>query len=80
MTPQEALIHVVRKTGAGVPHTIWDFGSFYLFAMAPADQPKDESYDIGTVMTAVDKANGRVYDYDITSNLGAFENAKVITI
>lgn len=59
-------------------HTAWDFGSFFLFSLAPLYVKEGERYDTGTVFTAVDKASGKVYDYDITSDLDAFEKAAVL--
>lgn len=60
-------------------HTAWDFGSFYLFSIAPTYIRSSDLYDTGTIFTAVDKRTGRVYDYDITSDLDAFERATVIS-
>lgn len=65
----------------GVPskvHTAWDFGDFFLFSLAPMDVKENEQYDTGTVFTAVDKKSGRLFEYDITSDLDAFENAVVL--
>lgn len=62
-----------------IVHTAWDFGSFYLFSIAPAYIRPSDQYDTGTIFTAVDKRTGRVYDYDITSDLDAFEKAAVVS-
>lgn len=65
----------------GIPskvHTAWDFGNFFLFSLAPMDVKEAERYDTGTVFTAVDKSSGRLFEYDITSDLDAFENAIVL--
>lgn len=59
-------------------HTAWDFGSFFLFSLAPVYVKESDRYDSGTVFTAVDKRSGRVYDYDITSDLDAFDDAAVL--
>lgn len=65
----------------GVPtrvHTAWDFGDFFLFSLAPMDVKEGERYDTGTVFTAVDKKTGQLFEYDITSDLDAFDNAVVL--
>lgn len=59
-------------------HTAWDYGVFYLFSVAPINLPDSIKYDTGTIFTAVDKSSGKVYDYDITTDLEAFENAKIL--
>lgn len=59
-------------------HTAWDFGTFFLFSLSPLYVTEGEQYDTGTVFTAVDKQSGRVYDYDITSDLDAFDEAVVL--
>lgn len=65
----------------GIPSTIytaWDFGDFFLFSLAPYKTPSNIRYETGTVFTAVDKSTGRVYDYDLTSDLELFLNATVL--
>ena len=70
------------KTADGNPviHTAWDFGKFYLFSTAPKGVSKTDRYETGTIFTAVDKASGRVYDYDITEDVNAYLNATVLTV
>lgn len=79
ITFEKACSKAVSKYGSVFKvHTAWDFDSFYLFSIAPFYISEDETYDTGTVFTAVDKWNGRVFDYDIISDLDAYFNAKVI--
>lgn len=78
MTYDECVLASIKANGPSKVHTAWDFGSFYLFSMAPLDWPKGETYDTGTIFTAVDKKTGRASEYDITSDLDSFLKAKVI--
>lgn len=73
-------VDIARDDSDESLHTAWDFGRFYLFAFAPPGFPPGEPCSIGTMFTAVDKSSGRKYLYDITSDLDAYENAKVIKI
>lgn len=59
-------------------HTAWDFGSFWVFSIAPFYISENESYDTGTVFTAVNKQSGRVFEYDITYDPDAYFNATVL--
>lgn len=59
-------------------HTAWDFGDFYLFSLAPYGYGEKLPYDTGTIFPAIDKVTGDIYDYDITTDLGLFDNAVVI--
>lgn len=59
-------------------HTAWDFGSFWVFSIAPFYTNDNEKYETGTVFTAIDKKSGRVFDYDIVSDLDAYFNATVL--
>lgn len=49
-----------------------DFGSFFLFGLAPLDAPEGETYRTGRLFDAVDKKTGRIYKYDITSDIDAY--------
>lgn len=57
-----------------------DFGDFYVFALVPFYEPNDETFIIGTVMDSVDKNSGQIGLYDITSDINAYENAKVVDV
>lgn len=79
MTYQEACEKAIKSYGPEyLIHTAWDFESFYLFSIAPFYIKDEESYDTGTVFTAVDKETGRVFDYDITNDLNSYFNAKIL--
>lgn len=53
----------------------WDMKDFYLFSIGPKDFPANETYETGTVFTAVDKKTARVYLYDIMVDPEAFLEA-----
>lgn len=78
MSYDECVLTAIKTNGPSKVHTAWDFGKFFLFSMAPLTWQKGEPYDTGTIFTAVDKRTGRVYDYDITSDLDSFLNAEVV--
>lgn len=42
------------------------------FGLAPLDVPEDETYRTGRLFDAVDKKTGRIYKYDITSDVDAY--------
>lgn len=50
----------------------------FIFFLAPMYISDGEGYVTGTVFPAVDKKNGTVFQYDIISDLDAYENAIVI--
>lgn len=57
-----------------------DFGKFYVFCLIPFYNIGDETYDSGTVFDAVDKRTGKIFEYDLTSDPDAYNNAKEIDI
>lgn len=57
-----------------------EFDSFYLFSFAPLLMDTTDGYCTGTIFDAVDKESGKMFEYDITSDLDAFERAKPIKI
>lgn len=57
-----------------------DFGSFYLFSFAPLFENTNEGYLTGTTFDAVDKTTGVLYEYDISSDIDAFDRAKEIKV
>lgn len=54
----------------------WDVGDYWVFSLAPSDFPEDQTYDTGTIFTAVRKRDGQLGLYDITVNPEEFLNAK----
>lgn len=57
-----------------------DYGKFFAFSLAPIYVSDDQEYITGTTLTAVDKKTGRVFDYDITSDIRAYERAKKVEV
>lgn len=57
-----------------------DFGTFFLFVMAPDKLKKGEIYSSGFVYDAIMKANGKHFLYDIRSNDKLAARAKEIKI
>lgn len=78
MTPGEALALIQKKSPTLYARSCLDFGTFYAFSMAPLNIGENDSYAAGRFLTAVDKKNKNIFDYDITSDLDLFENAKII--
>lgn len=74
----EAAQKAMTTDGLPLIRTAWDFGSFYVFSTAPSGIPKDQTYTTGTIFTAVEKYTGRVFQYDITSDLDAYDNAIIV--
>lgn len=83
MTATEAFELLVRtnyKTPLIRCRSCLDFGSFFVFCVAPMNVRDTDSYFTGTTFEAVDKKTGKIFDYDITSDVDAYENAKNIHI
>lgn len=78
MTVEECMKRVCKKYKGLYPRSCVDFGKFYLFSMAPFHITDDDTYDTGRILPAVRKSDGKVFEYDITSDLDAFEAAKKI--
>lgn len=57
-----------------------DFGSFYVFCLAPLDVKDSDEYLTGTIFESVDKKTGRVFEYDITSDIDAYDRAKNVSV
>ena len=57
-----------------------DYGKFYVFGMVPLDVEDNQRYFSGTIMPAVDKKNGTIFEYDITSDMDAYNRAKVVKV
>lgn len=57
-----------------------DLGSFYIFSLAPINVSDNENYVTGTVFDAVDKRTGKMFPFDITSDIGLYMNGKPVKI
>lgn len=57
-----------------------DYGKFYVFSLAPMDVPDDKRYYTGTIFPAVDKKTGRIFEYDITNDISAYNRAKTVKV
>lgn len=60
--------------------TCLDYGKFYVFSLTPMDVPDDARYYSGTIFPAVDKRTGRIFEYDITSDVRAYHRAKEVKV
>lgn len=80
MTPQEAYNILYKHYPLSRVNACLDYGNFYVFSLIPADIPTGETYYTGTIFDAVDKRTGKVFKYDITSNIDAYENAKNVSV
>lgn len=67
-------IEILKNTTGETPKIALDFGGFYTFDSA---EPGELT---GTEFPAVNKENGKVFLYDITSNGPAYQKAKTITL
>lgn len=66
---------IIKAKNPGLePVSVLDFDSFYLFSLAPPDMG-DEDIETGRIFPTIDKTTGKVGEYDITSDLDAFERA-----
>lgn len=81
MTCQEAFEILCKKENNNLIKVrgCLDFGTFFLFNLAPMYIDNSENYETGTEFDAVDKKTGRVFTYDITSDPDAFINAKEVS-
>lgn len=80
MTPQKAYNILSKDYPMSRVIACLDYGYFYVFSLIPADIPSGETYYTGTVMDAVDKKTGKVFKYDLTSDIDAYENAKNVSV
>lgn len=69
---KEAEQKALEHDGMNVVLSCWEFSDKFVFNTAPAKPIKNQTYDTGTIFTAVDKTTGRVFEYDITSDPDAF--------
>lgn len=75
MTLNDAIELIQEDNAPLVVRDILDFGSFWLFSLAPIYLDESEPYQTGTHFPTVDKKSGRIGVYDITSDLDAYEKA-----
>lgn len=80
MTAQEAYDIIKQKYPLSVVRSCLEYDDFYLFVMCPINIKADEDYESGTVYDAVDKETGRCYQYDILTDLDAYDKAKEVHV
>lgn len=78
LSQNEAYQKLRKKAGLIRVGACLDFGNFYVFSLIPYDS--SEANYTGVVFPAVDKSNGRIFDYDITSDIEAYENATPVEV
>lgn len=76
MTAQGAYRLLCKKFPIPRVRGCLDYGTFFAFLLAPLYISDEQEYVTGTTLIAVDKKTGRIFDYDITSDIIAYENAK----
>lgn len=80
MTGEEAYKILSKEYPLMKVRSCLDFGTFFVFCLAPLDVKETDEYMTGTCMEAVDKKTGKVFIYDITSDFDAYERAKEIKV
>lgn len=80
MTGQEAYSILSKDYPAHKVLGCLDFGDFFVFSLCPLDKVSNETYYTGTVMDAVDKKTGKVFKYDLTDDIEAYQNAEEVDI
>ena len=80
MTGQEAFKNLTKGNPFVKVRGCLDFGTFFVFSLAPLYVKNTDNYLTGTVMDAVDKQTGRIFKYDITSDIDAYEKATPVKI
>lgn len=77
-TLEQAIEIIQKKNPLLIIRASLEFDDFFLFTLAPLYVKESENYVTGTVFPAVDKKNGRIFEYNILSDYDAFENAKKV--
>lgn len=80
MTATEAYSILCKKYSLMRVRACLDFGGFFAFCLAPLYVKDNDAYDVGTCMEAVDKKTGRIFIYDITSDVDAYHKAKPMDV
>lgn len=75
MKLEEAVDIIQKKNPLLTIRACTDYGKFFVFTLAPLYIKNDDDYVTGRIFPAVDKKTGKIFHYDITSDLEAFENA-----
>lgn len=78
MTAQEAKNALLKGMPDWYIRGGLEFENFYAFFLVPKDIPKNEPYEAGPYMTAIDKKTGEIFDYDIRTDPDAYLDAKEI--
>lgn len=77
MTPNDAY-EIVKKQNRGCyAVNCLEYRDFYLFNMIPYQFIGRNDYVSGSIFDAVDKKTGKISKYDILSDVGAYNSAKV---
>lgn len=79
ITAEQAYKILSKDMPASIVKTCLDFGSFFAFSLAPITVGSG-TYYTGTTMDAVDKKTGRVFEYDILSDIDAYEKAEEVSV
>lgn len=75
MNLEKATEIILKKNPLLKVRACMDYGKFYAFTLAPLYVKESDEYVTGVIFPAVDKKTGKVFKYDITSDLDAFDNA-----
>lgn len=75
MNLEKATDIILKKNPLLKVRACMDYGDFYVFTLAPLYVKDSDEYVTGVIFPAVDKKTGKVFEYDITSDLDAFDNA-----
>lgn len=79
LNAEQAYKILTKEKPASIVKSCLDFGKFFAFSLAPITIGK-ETYYTGTVMDAVDKRTGKTFEYDILSDVKAYEKAKEVDV
>lgn len=79
LTANECYEKIMKKYPGSRLTGCLEFKNFFLFSLIPP-WFSGENYLTGTTFDAVDKRNGKMFEYDITSDIEAYHNANKIEI
>lgn len=80
ITVEQAYKKVIKEDPMSKLSMCLDFGKFWVFFLRPFYMSDDEEYLTGTSFPAVKKDSGELFDYDLTENVNAYENAKEVEV